>query len=84
MWGLTVQNEPTAGLIPFYSWQCMALEPPTMRDFIKMDLGPALHANGYQHVQIMAHDDNLPGILEDTETVSRFRYGPDTCTYMYT
>ncbi|XP_022106205.1 glucosylceramidase-like [Acanthaster planci] len=69
MWGLTVQNEPTAGLVPFYNWQCMAMEPPTMREFIKMDLGPALHDNGYGHIQLMTHDDNLPGILEDTETI---------------
>ncbi|XP_038044272.1 lysosomal acid glucosylceramidase-like [Patiria miniata] len=79
MWGLTVQNEPTAGLIPFYSWQCMAMQPPRMRDFIKMDLGPALHENGYGHIKLMSHDDNLPGIFEDTETVLN-----DTETKAYT
>lgn len=74
MWGLTVQNEPTAGLIPFYPWQCMAMEPHTTRDFVKMDLGPALRDNGYGHLKLMTHDDNLPAILEDTETV---RYQTD-------
>ena len=78
MWGLTVQNEPTAGLVPIYKWQCMAMEPHTMRDFIKMDLGPALQLNGYGHLKLMTHDDNLPGIFEDTETVCR----PKKNTYL--
>ena len=34
------------------------------RDFVKLDLGPALHANGFQDLTVMMMDDQrfeLPG-----------------------
>uniref|UniRef100_L7M0C6 Glucosylceramidase n=1 Tax=Rhipicephalus pulchellus TaxID=72859 RepID=L7M0C6_RHIPC len=60
MWGLTTQNEPTSGFIPFYPWQTMGFSPQTERDFIKLDLGPELRKAGYgpNRLKLMILDDN--------------------------
>ncbi|XP_072018680.1 lysosomal acid glucosylceramidase-like [Amphiura filiformis] len=77
IWGLTVENEPSAGNFPGYSWQAMYFSSEMERDFIKMDLGPALKANGYSNVSLMILDDQrfmLPEwvnpILNDPEAAS--------------
>eukprot|EP00794_Sanderia_malayensis_P010154 gene10154-11191_t len=57
LWGLTVENEPTAGLAPSYAFQCMGFLPEDERDFIKKDLGPTLAANGYKDIKLMMLDD---------------------------
>lgn len=64
IWGLTTGNEPLNGFIPFFKFNCMAFTPQLQRDFIKLDLGPALAAAGYGHVKLMILDDQrylLPG-----------------------
>lgn len=64
IWGLTTGNEPLNGFIPFFKFNCMAFTPQLQRDFIKLDLGPALAAAGYEHVKLMILDDQrylLPG-----------------------
>lgn len=57
IWGLTIENEPTAGKMPGYDWQAMYLSPEMERDFIKLDLGPALKKNNYSNVALMVLDD---------------------------
>ncbi|XP_025078036.1 glucosylceramidase-like [Pomacea canaliculata] len=74
LWGLTAQNEPTDGKIYKFPFQAMGWTPETQRDFIKLDLGPALHANGFQDIKLMILDDDRlflpewgPGVLSDPE-----------------
>uniref|UniRef100_A0A131Z3G7 Glucosylceramidase n=1 Tax=Rhipicephalus appendiculatus TaxID=34631 RepID=A0A131Z3G7_RHIAP len=69
IWGLTVQNEPTAGRVPFYPWQALGFTPTTQRDFIKLDLGPALNMAGYGKLKLMMLDDNRFGIRGWTSVV---------------
>ncbi|XP_037516810.1 lysosomal acid glucosylceramidase-like [Rhipicephalus sanguineus] len=75
-WGLTPQNEPTSGFVPFYPFQTMGFTAASQRDFIKFDLGPALLAGGYgaDKVKLLILDDQrafLPYwanvVLADTE-----------------
>lgn len=60
IWGLTTQNEPTTGFIPGFPWQTLGFTPKTQRDFVKLDLGPALVEAGYgaDKLQLMILDDN--------------------------
>ena len=62
IWGLTVQNEPEAGSIPGFKWNALALSQPEARDFIKFDLGPELHRNGYtkDKLKVIINDGQLP------------------------
>lgn len=62
IWGLTVQNEPSSGFVPFYPWQTLAFTPQIQRDFIKRDLGPALTDAGYGNLKLMMLDDHRLGI----------------------
>ncbi|XP_076102150.1 lysosomal acid glucosylceramidase-like [Mytilus galloprovincialis] len=57
LWGLTAQNEPTDGNIANFTFQAMGWTPQQQRDFIKLDLGPALHQGGYKDVKLMVLDD---------------------------
>ncbi|KAK7115929.1 lysosomal acid glucosylceramidase-like [Littorina saxatilis] len=57
-WGLTAQNEPTDGYIYKHYFQAMGFTPEQQRDFIKLDLGPALHNNSFGDVKLMMLDDN--------------------------
>lgn len=61
IWGLTTQNEPTDGLIPWFTFNCMGFTPQMMRDFIKLDLGPALAAANYgpDQLKLIIMDDQL-------------------------
>ncbi|XP_062897827.1 lysosomal acid glucosylceramidase isoform X1 [Mobula hypostoma] len=56
-WGVTAQNEPTTGFIEDYPFQCMGFNPELQRDFIALDLGPALHASPHSNVKLMILDD---------------------------
>ncbi|XP_037509141.1 lysosomal acid glucosylceramidase-like [Rhipicephalus sanguineus] len=60
IWGMTTQNEPTSGFVPFYPWQTLGFTPWSQRDFVKLDLGPALEEAGYGEgkVKVMIFDDN--------------------------
>jgi len=71
---LTAQNEPTTGYLYDFNWQTQGFTPQMQRDFIKNNLGPALHANGFVNVTIMILDDQrfmLPSwartVLQDQE-----------------
>ncbi|XP_059139427.1 lysosomal acid glucosylceramidase-like [Physella acuta] len=56
-WGITAQNEPSDGLEFKFPFQAMGFTPEQQRDFIKMDLGPALHSAGYGNISLMILDD---------------------------
>ncbi|KAJ7318921.1 hypothetical protein OS493_036793 [Desmophyllum pertusum] len=57
IWGLTVENEPSAGYMKGYRFQCMGFTAEMERDFIKEDLGPTLAKFGYSDVKVMMLDD---------------------------
>lgn len=54
---MTAGNEPTAGEIVFYPFQCLGFSPEHQRDFIAQDLGPALANSSHRHVQLIILDD---------------------------
>ncbi|KAH7962396.1 hypothetical protein HPB52_015885 [Rhipicephalus sanguineus] len=58
--GLTTQNEPTTGFVPGFRWQTLGFTVNNQRDFVKLDLGPALAEAGYgvDKLQLMILDDN--------------------------
>lgn len=57
LWGLTGQNEPSDGYLPNFRFQAMGWTPVQQRDFIALDLGPALEKAGLQHIKLMVLDD---------------------------
>ena len=56
----------------YFSFQCLGFTAETQRDFIALDLGPALHASGYQDVKLMIMDDQRIGLPAWPKTVSFF------------
>uniref|UniRef100_A0A8C5PS06 Glucosylceramidase n=1 Tax=Leptobrachium leishanense TaxID=445787 RepID=A0A8C5PS06_9ANUR len=80
-WAVTVENEPTAGMMTDYPLPALGFTPEHMRDFISSDLGPAFANSSHKHVKIMMVDDNrllLPYwakvILSDLEA-ARYIHG---------
>ncbi|XP_037563125.1 lysosomal acid glucosylceramidase-like isoform X1 [Dermacentor silvarum] len=71
IWGLTAQNEPSSGMLLHHSWQALGFTPQTERDFIKLDLGPALAEAGYGagKLKLMMFDDTRLGIRLWARTV---------------
>ncbi|XP_063434087.1 lysosomal acid glucosylceramidase-like [Mytilus trossulus] len=57
LWGITAQNEPSDGKIPNFKFQAMGWTAAQQRDFIALDLGPALEKNGFQYIKLMILDD---------------------------
>ncbi|XP_050402562.1 lysosomal acid glucosylceramidase isoform X2 [Patella vulgata] len=88
LWGLTAQNEPTDGEIYKFPFQAMGWTAEMQRDFIIQDLGPALHNNGYQDIQLMIMDDQrlvLPewtSVILSDKTASQYIAG--TAIHWYT
>ncbi|XP_067942869.1 putative glucosylceramidase 4 [Watersipora subatra] len=80
-WGLTAQNEPLDGRIPFFPFQCLGFTAEMQRDFIISDLGPALHAGGYADLNLMVFDDSVLEVsswaktIYDNETASQYVSG---------
>uniref|UniRef100_A0A8C5RKS3 Glucosylceramidase n=1 Tax=Laticauda laticaudata TaxID=8630 RepID=A0A8C5RKS3_LATLA len=56
-WAITAGNEPTAGDIIFYPFQCLGFSPEHQRDFIAEDLGPALANSSYKGIELIILDD---------------------------
>ncbi|XP_072536725.1 lysosomal acid glucosylceramidase isoform X1 [Salminus brasiliensis] len=56
-WALTTGNEPTAGEMTNYSFQALGFTPEQQRDWIALDLGPALHSSPYAKTQVIILDD---------------------------
>ncbi len=71
MWGITIENEPGAGLTANYSFNCLNLTAPEERDFIKMNLGPTLEKAGYTHdkFKIMIFDDGANTLKSWADTI---------------
>ncbi|KAJ8354838.1 hypothetical protein SKAU_G00224050 [Synaphobranchus kaupii] len=56
-WAMTTGNEPTAGELTNYSFQALGFTPETQRDWVSMDLGPALTQSQHQRTQVLLLDD---------------------------
>ncbi|XP_043310555.1 lysosomal acid glucosylceramidase [Cervus canadensis] len=56
-WAVTAENEPTAGLLSGYPFQCLGFTPEHQRDFIARDLGPILANSTHRDVQLFMLDD---------------------------
>lgn len=71
IWGLTIENEPGAGGDPNFKWNSLGFNETVERDFIKLDLGPELHAAGYtpDKLKIMIYDDQLPWVKKYSQVV---------------
>ncbi|CAG2177753.1 unnamed protein product [Oppiella nova] len=66
MWGVTIENEPSAGNQPKYEFNCLGFTKEIQKDFLVKDLGPALAAAGYgpDKLQVMIFDDQRDVIHE--------------------
>lgn len=56
-WAVTAGNEPSAGLISGYPFQCLGFTPEHQRDFIARDLGPTLANSEHGSVRLIMLDD---------------------------
>lgn len=54
IWGITIQNEPMAK----QTWESCIFTGSEERDFLKNNLGPAMHEAGLQDVKIIGWDHN--------------------------
>ncbi|XP_034954351.2 lysosomal acid glucosylceramidase [Zootoca vivipara] len=57
-WAVTAENEPGAGLLENYPFQCLGFTAEQQRDFIALDLGPALANSSYKDIRLIILDDN--------------------------
>uniref|UniRef100_A0A665TEL0 Glucosylceramidase n=1 Tax=Echeneis naucrates TaxID=173247 RepID=A0A665TEL0_ECHNA len=57
-WALTTGNEPSAGQMTNYSFQALGFTPEEQRDWVALDLGPALHASSSSRTHVLILDDN--------------------------
>ncbi|XP_013882930.1 glucosylceramidase [Austrofundulus limnaeus] len=57
-WALTTGNEPSAGLITNYSFQALGFTPEEQRDWVALDLGPAVRSSSFPQTHILILDDN--------------------------
>ncbi|CAG6015364.1 unnamed protein product [Menidia menidia] len=57
-WAVTTGNEPSAGLLRNYSFQALGFTAEEQRDWVALDLGPALKASSHPHTHILILDDN--------------------------
>ncbi|XP_056900850.1 lysosomal acid glucosylceramidase [Takifugu flavidus] len=57
-WALTTGNEPSAGMMTNYSFQALGFTPREQRDWVSLDLGPAVHASAFPHMHVLILDDN--------------------------
>lgn len=56
-WAVTAENEPSAGLLSGYPFQCLGFTPEHQRDFIARDLGPALANSAHRDTRLLILDD---------------------------
>ncbi len=66
LWGLTVENEPGS-----HPWNSLRIGPEQERDFVKLDLGPALEKAGYdkKNLKLMIHDNQRPNVYHWTDVI---------------
>jgi glucosylceramidase len=65
VWAVSVQNEPQAS----QRWDSCLYSAEDERDFVRDHLGPALHAAGLGHVQIVIWDHNRDAMVERASVV---------------
>ncbi len=59
IWALTPVNEPHGNN---GQWESMHFTPESQNNFIKRNLGPTLHHNGFDEVKLFAYDQNRDGL----------------------
>ncbi|XP_054869331.1 lysosomal acid glucosylceramidase [Amphiprion ocellaris] len=57
-WAVTTGNEPSAGQMTNYSFQALGFTAEEQRDWVSLDLGPALHASSFPRTHVLILDDN--------------------------
>uniref|UniRef100_A0A8C7YS49 Glucosylceramidase n=1 Tax=Oryzias sinensis TaxID=183150 RepID=A0A8C7YS49_9TELE len=57
-WAVTTGNEPSAGRMTNYSFQALGFTAEEQRDWVALDLGPALHASAYPDTHVLLLDDS--------------------------
>uniref|UniRef100_A0A8C7K543 Glucosylceramidase n=1 Tax=Oncorhynchus kisutch TaxID=8019 RepID=A0A8C7K543_ONCKI len=57
-WAVTTGNEPSAGQMTNYSFQALGFTAEEQRDWVGLDLGPALHTSTHHHTHLLILDDN--------------------------
>ncbi len=65
VWGVSVQNEPEAR----QRWDSCLYSAVEERDFVRDHLGPALHAAGLAHVNIVVWDHNRDAMVERASVI---------------
>ncbi len=76
VWGVSVQNEPEAR----QRWDSCLYSAEEERDFVRDHLGPALHAAGLGHVNIVVWDHNRDAMVERASVI----YGdPEAAKYIW-
>ena len=86
LWGVTIENEPGAGLNPDYTFNCLNLTGSNERDLIKMNLGPVLEKAGYgkDKFQLMIFDDGVgpPRVIEKKEYIRTILEDKEAAKYV--
>ncbi|XP_063172817.1 lysosomal acid glucosylceramidase-like [Candoia aspera] len=57
-WAVTAQNEPSSGFVQNYPFQTLGFTAELQRDFIALDLGPALAQSSHKGIRLIILDDN--------------------------
>lgn len=65
IWGITVQNEPAAIQV----WDSCIYSGEEERDFIKNHLGPTMHREGLEDINILIWDHNRDIVVERASTI---------------
>jgi glucosylceramidase len=76
IWGITVQNEPMAT----QTWESMLYTAEEERDFLKLHLGPTMHAAGYVDKKIIVWDHNRDMMLYRAQVILG---DPDAAKYAW-
>ncbi|XP_076030329.1 lysosomal acid glucosylceramidase-like [Oratosquilla oratoria] len=80
-WGMTLQNEPTDGLLSHFSFNCMGWTPEDQAKWLGKYLGPTLEQEGFAHTKLFILDDNrffLPkwvDIMMSYPSAAQYVYG---------
>jgi glucosylceramidase len=76
IWGITVQNEPDA----VQTWDSCIYSAEDERDFVRDYLGPTMHREGLEDVNILIWDHNRDIIVERASTVYN---DPEAAKYVW-
>jgi len=76
IWGITPVNEPLGNN---GQWESMHFTPESQNDFIKNNLGPKLHANGYEDVSLLMLDHSRDHLEHWAEVIYN---DPETAKYV--